>query len=298
MIDDKIDEIKNTYLLKSNNLIDMRKELIKNIAVFHPDRNYGSFQDTETENHYKNMNEALQYIDEKLKNETQLIPISSVTEIIKLVQDIIPKNNDLQINKINIYEQKLNTELDARRNDYLSYDKGAKIISSIVALLITTIWIFPSTIENHPILSQYIKTNNIFFTLIWVVGITTTSTIWFFLKIKERKMGELIKKLRNETYQNNLFENFISSKLRNNYYSNEQYPNKKYFSKTEFVNFIIDSHFFKKTRNVFYKKNFIDYELAHEIANIILLRAEEKKIIKKIDIVSLADEYEICLELE
>ena len=128
------------------------------------------------------MNESLQYIDDKLKNETQLVPISAVTEIIKIVQDIIPKNNENLINnniisEQKIYEQELKTKLDIRRNDYLSYDKVPKIISSVVALLITSIWFFPSTIESHPILSRHLEMDSVFFTLIWLVSIAITSSI-------------------------------------------------------------------------------------------------------------------------
>jgi hypothetical protein len=305
MLYDSIDEIIKEFSLKPDNLVDMRRELIKNISAIHPDRNNGIFQNIETENLYKKTNEAIQYIDNKLKNENQLVPISSLTEIIKIVQDIIPKNEEAQVNKTFMIEQKINNNLDDWRNDYLSKYKGSKIISSGIALLITTIWLFPSTINEHPILSEYINTNNFIFLLLWLTSIGITSIIWLYSKYKENKIKYLVKKLKTETYQNQLFNEFIllghkrNEYIRRDYYEREFSYDENNFTKNQLINFIISPYFLNYYRNDFrrniFRQSFIDYEIANEIANIILIRAEEKRIIKKKDIVSLTDVYEIII---
>jgi len=294
-----LDEIKNVFFLKSNNLADMRRELVQKSSLLHPDKNYGMFQDSNTEDQYIKMNGAIQYIDKILGNEMQLVPISAITEIIKVVKSTIPENSDTQLNKKIIVEQNFHTKLDTRKNDYLSNYNGPKIISTFIATIITIIWFFPNIINEHPILSHYIQIDNFYFFLLWIGSIATTSIIWILLKLKERRTEKILKYLKNEITQENMFWDFISWMG-----FNDGNTNNKIFTKSHFEHYILryyserhhseDYQFYRKS---LFTKDFIDIEVAHEIANILLLRAEEKKVIRKLDIASLLDEYELLVTM-
>ena len=82
------------------------------------------------------------------------------------------------------------------------------------------------------------------------------------------------------------------------------------FDKVDLIDFILEKseiiYYYTKS-SVFpsfakYKQlhndsaNYLDSEIVHEMVNLIIARAEEKKIIKKMDIVSFSDKYEICIK--
>jgi len=203
-----IEEIKNKFSLVSDSNIEIRKELIKKISEIHPDKNNGSFANTETEILYNNISSAIEFIDNELKNEQQLIPISAIKEITNLIKEIIPVNNTTTEKLLEMKSELLSLS-DKRINYNFSKNMKPKVASSIISLLITIIWFFPATINEHPVLSHYIDINNSGFNVFWGLCLVTTFFIWNYFIKKEKIIEKAYQYLREMLYQNIIFYIFI-----------------------------------------------------------------------------------------
>lgn len=117
MIDEykSLDDIKNKLSLTVDltNIDEVRRELIIKLAEVHPDRNNGEFKNENDKILYNDISRAIEFIDNNANKTLQIIPVSAITDIIRLIKEIIPKNN---INEEKAEEKDLYNRFDIKIN--------------------------------------------------------------------------------------------------------------------------------------------------------------------------------------
>lgn len=280
-----IKQIKVEFSINQDNIKDIRRELIKIIALCHPDKNCGKFESDEKKDIFLRANQAIEFIDSDKNQEQILVPLREVKELINLIKDVVPTENS------NNYRQALTNKIDINISSFKLRFRWPKITTTAITGFLTLMWTFPSSISEHPILKNYINVESMQFFYVWIVSIIITIELWLLLRIKEVQHNELMKKLENEVYQNRLFEEFIR-------YQNER---DSHFTKNDFVNFItIDKLFAYRNsldkKLLFLKrkhKQNIEFDVAFGLANVVFERAESNLIIEKIKLKSLTEKYKL-----
>lgn len=166
--------------------------------------------------------------------------------------------------------------------------KGSRISSTTIAAIITFLWMFPNQVIEHPLIqmffgdSMYATTRfAMTITVIWLCVLLYTIIIWCSSIRRERIEKAIMERLKLESVQNEIFMNFLDS-----LYLNQQ------FSKREFMKYLAQG--LSEEKNQRKTLNF-DFEekIVQNMADIILLRAKDYGVIRKIKSHSLIDCYEI-----
>lgn len=259
-------QIRDEFGIDSESPDEIRKELIKRISKIHPDKNKGEFSSEKEKEDYLKIGSAIEFLDEQAKDQKALIPLKDVTDLIKTVTELVPTNNE------NTSAEKLKIKIDDSIDKLKHRNQTPKIATSSITALLTILWVFPSTIQQHPILSMYIDPTGIIFTVVWLYSLIFTATLWWILIRRENKDAALKKRLSLESVQNSLFKKFIDNRRHSTPTSGQVR-----FLKAEFVIFL--------TRNATYERpspnKEIDFELPEALAKVILNRAEVNGYIKR-----------------
>jgi hypothetical protein len=129
---------------------EIRKELIKRMSKIHPDKNKGEFSSEKEKRDYLKINSAIRFLDLQTKDQEALIPLKDVTDLIKTLKELVPTNNE------NKSTEKLRIKIDNNIDKLKHRNQTPKIATSSFTALLTILWVFPSTLQQHPILSMYI----------------------------------------------------------------------------------------------------------------------------------------------
>ena len=263
-----IKQIRDEFGIDSESPDEIRKELIKRMPEIHPDKNKGEFSSEKEKGDYFEIDSARRFLDEQTKDQEALIPLKDVTDLIKTVKELVPTNNE------NKSVENLRIKIDDSIDKLKHRNQTPKIATSSITALLTVLWVFPSTVQQHPILSVYIDPTDIMFTIVWLYSLMLTAGLWWILIRRENKDAALKKRLSLESVQNSLFKKFIDT-------SRHSTPTggQVRFLKAEFVIFL--------TRNATYEvrpspvlfrflspNKEIDLELPEALAKVILNRAE------------------------
>ena len=281
-----IDEIKEVFSIDCDDIIEIKRELKKKKVELHPDKNQGKFKSQKIKNIYERIDSAIKFIDRILKNESQLIPISSIKEITNIVRDIIVLENKNISEKM---EDNFYNKIDTVINEHISKNKKTKYFCSSILLPTTIIWLFPTLFNEHPILYQLLSSFDSFNTF-WIFCVIIILSILLIVNTKNKKIIKAYQYLKSEPFQNMLFIFFIDNK------------SKGYkFSKDDFVESIrnFDYRTYETSRLIFLSRQIkIEEKIAFDVASKVLIRMEEKYFVKKIDEVSpfLSEMYELSIE--
>lgn len=320
-----IEDIRKHFGFVNQEINEIRSELKKMLFEVHPDSSGGDdFKSLKDEREYYEIKDALGFI-ERMNNsdENGLISVENIHSIVKAAI------NELAAVSVNQKEQLRDKEmaLSVYQKDFSKASnikhRGLKITSSVVAGIITLIWIFPETIQNHSILKNlYLVRDPMLLSGIWLCALIFTSMIWFILKRRERKSEELIKSYSLESVQNNMFQLFVDwcypqyllcvagaenrttqfSKddlihfLMNDYYSYKHFLNGKVPSYALTNEYLQEPRVKKEKIAVFsfgiiQKIEEIDLEMASHLADLIILRLLERSIIQQSGNKGLSDLY-------
>lgn len=274
-----IEEIQKEFSILDDNPEVIEKELQKLLAENHPDKTGGKFLDDNQEERYFLISKAIDSL-KNLKNEnTQVVPISvfnSLVDIIKENKNVVSKNdNNLLIQH----------SIDNAIKRVPSQNLFPKISLSTITGIISFIWFFPNTIKEHPILSDLIKTNNKYFTLIWAIILLFTIYFWLITLFSENKQKSFIESLNTELTQEDIFQRFIHSDYL-------IYHDDITFYKADLVKFIENKtyhHSFNKF--ILFKRNIIPTSLAESIADKIIEIAKNRQIIEEVKSNSLSPRF-------
>jgi hypothetical protein len=266
-----IKEVKENFNIDNDNLDSIRDILNKMRSELHPDKSNGNFKSTTEKEKYYRLNNAIDYVD-KVKSNSSLAVIETVTELIKKVTDIIP------INKDNILNQNLENKISDSIQERNFKLKFPKITLTGISTIFTFLIAFPNQMKDNPFLSKYIDPNNPAFIIIWVFLIVYTGIFWLFAYTSEDRSKKRITRLKMGSEQNKLFNDFIFE------------THLQRFTKDNFTNFIYENN--KSHGGIFsLYGNIFNLEIAQGIAEIIIFRALNKGVINKIDNDSLEEEY-------
>src|ERR1700727_2567883 len=84
-----LQQIKSDFNVHHDDLSLLREELNSIRISLHPDKSRGQFANTADEARYHQANEAIVYI-ERLQNNHSLAAIERMTDLIKVVKDLLP----------------------------------------------------------------------------------------------------------------------------------------------------------------------------------------------------------------
>ena len=282
----KVKEIISEFDLESSEITDIRKEIKSLIKSVHPDSNGGTeFKDKISEVSYNKLMKALKFIDDQTMTITK-------NELSTVIKDLIPAT-DKKERSIELKNQ-INLEIKNFKKSGLF----PRISTSAIAVVVSFIWFFPSTILEHPVLSEIIIPIGLKFTTIWIASLLLVCLVWLVTKRKERLMKKALSKLNLEMIQNKLFLKAISTEKYRAENDKEKYFT---FTKDQVIEFFtrIEISGFKerykylKTNSLEKIKNFIngvfgieqllDIELAHSVSDIIIERLQYQKKISIIE---------------
>ncbi len=289
-----INDIKKDFGLQTDDISDLKKELKVLIKDIHPDKNKGEFKNKLDEINYQKIISALDYLDQDFA----IVPKSELTALTTILKDNFPaKREEEQI-------KNLEDKIDKTIKIYRKSNLAPKISSTVIASMLTFIWLFPSTVKDHPILSEYLSPKNIIFTAFWFSSLFLTIVYWLLSKRNEEQLKDMIKRFNLESVQNKLFESFSRMEI---YQAKKDNLTFFTFSKDELIGHLTDLNTFtleyspqRRGRklnplNIFGilspKNKNIDLELAQTLTDIIIERAKRKNLIQLEQDQNLSDTY-------
>ncbi|MBG6129951.1 hypothetical protein IWQ47_001966 [Aquimarina sp. EL_43] len=276
-----IEQIKSDFDLNLDSIDQIRNELKSKIKKCHPDKVDSTEWDNGLKNEFLNLTEAIEFIDTSKKENSSLVPVDQVTELVKVIKDILPKN------EIITQETKFENQLDSFLQERKDVMRFPKISLSVITGLISFVWLFPQTVADHPVLKNYISFENGFFLIGWVIALFYAIMFWVLISRKERREKSLIKYIKTERAQNKIFQRFLD------YNSNNK------FNKEELIEFILDEYGNRRRKAspfllLALGSSGIDEETAESLANLLIQKAIQNSLIEKDEIrTSYLDSYKI-----
>jgi hypothetical protein len=270
-----VSQIKNDFQLTSDDL-DIIRDALNNLrADIHPDRNNGDFNSNEEKERFHQINDAINYVD-GLRSNSQLMVVEKMTDLVKVIADLIPggKQNSLQ----NSLEQRVNFAVD----HYKSPFKVPKISLSAVTGIITFLVAFPTQIQEHPLLNKLVDSNNSIFVTIWLGLLIYTGFFWLLSYRDEERAKRQLMTLKIDSFQNQLFNEFIHNVTSS-------------FTKDHLTEFVYQKSQIRSSIPLF-KNEAVTMEIAQNISEIILSKAEAKGIIHKIETTDMSDTFMVKLK--
>src|ERR1700753_2815311 len=132
-----LEDIKSEFNLSSLNEEEMRAELNELRIKLHPDKNAGSFKSENEKEVFYNINDAIEYIDNKKDNNTSLVVVEKMNDLIKVMVELIPSNKEIQIQAQLDFRITRNNENNHRINIV------PKATLAIISALVTFLYLFP-----------------------------------------------------------------------------------------------------------------------------------------------------------
>jgi len=264
------------YGIESNEEEIILKELRKKMLEIHPDKFQGEFPNDETKERFHKLQELL---DSQEQANNALIPISAVKDLIAYSQNINKDSKEVRL------ETKLKDSINDYEPDIGRRAKLPKISLTALTTIISFLWLFPGQISEHPILSELISTDSMFFTVFWIVLIFYTLMFWILGMRNENREKYTLRQIKTERFQGNLFEEFIDWCKR---------ENKESFKRSELISFT-GNRVGKRRHspmNMFFSSS-IDEQIFENLANLIISKAEQKQLIEIIDGTGFEDKFEI-----
>lgn len=165
---------------------ELRQAIVRKMASIHPDNNSGVFIDDESKNLWQHLNSAKEFIDnqsiEKSKGENhkQLIPMSQVMDLVKLITAAGTQTVGLTPSLI-----KSEVRSDTRTRAFLP-----RLGSGVFATLSAFFFTFPNTAKDNPIIGPWLQRPESQYYLLCVSLLSG----WLFIRtwIQEKRQEELI----------------------------------------------------------------------------------------------------------
>jgi hypothetical protein len=304
MSSDTVMEIRRTFSIESDDPKEIRKELIKKMALVYPKT--GPFLSDDDEKQYYLIYKAIEKIDEEIDTSKALICVDDIRKSLDLIRE-----NGSRKDLVRIEQQKnLEKQIEVSIKNYQSRTFYPKITLATVTGIMSFIWFFPSLLENHPLFKSLLVTQisfsvyYAFFSLFWIMCLIFTAQIWMLTALTENRKNDLYSKLQFEVNQNELFNDFLE---------NGEFLDEKTFLKINFIDFLmnntervilgiessnkISSHNSKSPSfNLFssiflFSSPLMESEIADSISDMILTKAVNKKLIRIVGSAGLEDIY-------
>lgn len=295
-----IEQITKEFELKNGSKEDIRKQLKLRLKDCHPDKNGGVFKTAEHQVQFEKLSSAIEFLDTPVEIELR----REISDLSKIIMDFAIKKNDDEV--LIKKEENLSKKIESNVNNYASAHLFPKITSSIIAGLLSILWLFPKTISEHKILSKFIDIESPNFAIFWLLTLVCSGCIWLILTMRERRDKELKNSLKLDSVQNMLFDEFIRHLNVTKYDSNTDVIS---FTKEAFIHFIrgfnlkyhkyrSDEEFAPIPNNTVFGNSRIDMGLAQDLSEIILNRMQSKELVKVKTQKTISDIYIVELDEE
>ncbi len=262
-----VEMIMDHFGIEEVSLDELRAKLKTMKVEHHPDKNGGSFVNEDSETKYHALNDAISYIDNLNKKNTDLVTISAITDLTKAVTAMVAVQKNVPSK-----DSLLSSEISRSIESYHSRLKTPRIALTAITVAISAIWMFPNTVKEHPVLSKFINFDSTYTNIAWFQFLMVAVIFWVTTWKREELAKVRQESLKTESVQNEIFISFIS------------YLGKDTFTLEGFVDFIIYRFKTHRRRNnnflfnyFFYRSEQIDLPLAHATAEVILERALKRK---------------------
>lgn len=269
-----IKQIKDDFQLDSSDLEILRDSLNHLRKEFHPDKNNGSFKDDIEKEKYHKANEAIEYID-SLKNNNQLMVVEKMTDLIKVVADLIPNSKETSL------QNSLDSKIGFAIERYKSRLFLPKVSVTAITAVMTFLFAVPTQIKDNPVLSKYLNPQSSFFVIMWFAMLLYTGAFWLLTYMNEERAKRRLSLLRVDSTQNELFDRFVKQRDIN------------IFTKDELTEYIFDRNSHGSKSILLFGSDIITMEVAQSISELIISRAEKKGIIEKSSSNTLSDQFKI-----
>lgn len=274
-----LEQIKDEFHILEDNPEAIRARLRVMQSSIHPDRAGGSFASKEDEELFHRIGSAIEFIDNK-DNYGALVSISVVTDLTKAVTELIKAQISIPDNTLS---EQIKDDIQSYRHRYLV----PKITLSAITVALGAIWIFPNTVKDHAILSNWINPSNYFFSIIWFYALFFTVFFWLMVWRNEERQRAFQESLKTETVQNMIFRQFLHT------------LSERYFSIEDLVGYLINKEprrYYSPFDVLLRNKRNISVPMANTIADIIIKRALSRQAIKKEGIGNISETYKIMAE--
>ncbi len=278
----KLEEIKKRYNITEDSLEEIKTELKKKLKESHPDNNSSSDID-----YFIELKEDLDYVESLVKkpeSDEALVPVNEVTQIIKEILQVQHSKDIAQKEKLEI---ELSENVEHQISAIKRWGRIPKYSSASILAVITFLWMFPNQILAHPLMQMFFKYREIEFTMwitgLWLLVLTVTCFLWLVTIQKERIEKEIVERVKLESFQERIFTSFLE----------EVYPEGR-FTKLKFMEYLAHSiNIASDVKVRFIRRFHLREGVIQNMADIILLRAKEYEVIKKVKSHSLVECYEI-----
>jgi hypothetical protein len=270
-------QIKEGFQVDSDDLQVIRDVVNKIRIENHPDKTNGVFESVEVEEEYLNANNAVMFLDSMADNRS-LVTIDKM-DLVRAFAELMPINQQQQ----QISEQNLDRKIGSAIDTYRHKLNFPRISLASISAIVTFIYLFPGQIKDHPTLSKLFDPSKPSFIVIWLIILLYSLTYWLFTFRNEEKAKKRLALLKVDSVQNNLFEEFIFLQKKDN------------FSKDNLTHFIFNENFGTHrdplASLVLGFSGIITLDIAQNIAELILARAEKNKVIERVTENTMSETY-------
>lgn len=279
-----INQIRREFGIDQQKPKDIRLHLRALQGELHPDRTGGEFQEGGDKERFLRISEALDYLEKTEINENALVPVSVMTDLVKVMRDLVPVQQEKGAEAV------LNSSVANKLATLHTNFRTPRITTSALSIVLSSIWLFPKQIADHPVLGHYLDPSSRSFSLLWLNSIIITSMIWVLTSMQEEKRKRFLGAIKTEIWQNERFMRFIKD-------INFDEDDKRRFTKDSFVRDLRWQQRLKPSfiLNIIYQRPYeLDSELAQGIADSVIQRAEQRGLIVKDSLKTLSETYYIC----
>jgi len=223
----------------------------------------------------------------KKGNSTAIALTEDNQQLSLLIKEILPTTFQKDA------ETKLSGQIENKVEKFQNRSRISRYGLTVLSGVLTFLVGFPPLIGSYPFFGDKIfqnSTNALFFYSIWVFSLIITIEIWIFYFRSLTKIEQYSSDLKVESYQNILFNNFLHE---------TQEKSLSEFSKMDLINFLLNDSK-QRERNITIHLSIVhisdldlvimDNEMAQNLADILLTRAEAGNLIQKLPKKSL-DKY-------
>lgn len=281
-------QIKEDFQITSDNLQEIREFLNKIRIENHPDRTNGDFENEIVKERYYNANNAIMFLD-TLQNNQSLVVVEKMTDLMKVVvAELIPNSKQTSL------EQNLDSKISSAITTFRSKLFIPKISLTAITGVVTFIFLFPGRIKDDPALSRLIDPSSSVFLGVWLMFLTYSVLFWFMSFSNDERSKRKLILLKVDSVQNGIFEDFIHSESKENIFTKDELT--RFVFESSLGNRIGDRHR-NSGLDILNQKLFgseiITLEIAQNIAELIIARAEKNQVIEKLSRNTLSETYSI-----
>jgi len=302
-------DITKYFKIDSASHADVLEQLKRERNKIHPDKNGGDFHSPDNEKKFHDLNEAIEWIESNSNN--QQITINQVTDIIKAIT-AVERHSNIK-NEIENKQALLVKSLQTTKALVLKKIQFPKIATTVIASIISFIWLFPQQIAEHPVIGNLVNTKNKYFVIYWIIALGTAIYLWLYAYVKDFKQQSLSRMIESDTYQSNIFKTFLANLATTN---NDKLHEKGYliFSKEKFINFIFSTLKEKRKKNtlkdiallvyttglysLYLVQPTIDIETLEKLADLVIKKNIEKGTITKFEGQSLEELFKTNIDID